>query len=293
MAGTFDMLRANDLIFNYVVSNWLMGQDPPAFDILAWNGDNTRMPAAMHSFYLRSLYMRNELATRRDGTGRPAAVAGRREERHVRGGRDQRPHRALDVLLQGERAARRRTCATCCPAAGTSPGSSTRPGRRPGTRPARLPGPTAEAWRAAQSSKHDGSWWEDWAAWTDVRAGELVKPPADGQQAVPAARRRTRRVRPRLIGLSSHRGTASASPETGLSHVIRRTWRSRCRWRRGSGRVHGRERPDGRLAEIARRVILWTISPRTCWCGGPGTGIGGWPGGQPQRVPGIRGRGWR
>jgi hypothetical protein len=58
MAGTFDMLRANDLIFNYVVSNWLMGQDPPAFDILAWNGDSTRMPTAMHSFYLRSLYMR-------------------------------------------------------------------------------------------------------------------------------------------------------------------------------------------------------------------------------------------
>src|SRR5208282_4803838 len=45
-----------------VVSSWLMGQDPPAFDILAWNGDSTRMPAAMHSFYLRSLYMRNELA---------------------------------------------------------------------------------------------------------------------------------------------------------------------------------------------------------------------------------------
>ena len=45
-----------------MVSNWLMGSDPPAFDILAWNGDSTRMPAAMHSFYLRSLYMRNELA---------------------------------------------------------------------------------------------------------------------------------------------------------------------------------------------------------------------------------------
>ncbi len=45
MAGTFDMLRANDLIFNYVVSNWLMGQEPPAFDILAWNGDSTRMPS--------------------------------------------------------------------------------------------------------------------------------------------------------------------------------------------------------------------------------------------------------
>ena len=107
MAGTFDMLRANDLIFNYVVSNWLMGKQPPAFDILAWNGDSTRMPAAMHSFYLRSLYVRNELAKGRAGAGRAAAVAGGREERHLRGGRGERPHRALDDVLQGDPAARR------------------------------------------------------------------------------------------------------------------------------------------------------------------------------------------
>src|SRR5260370_41811257 len=50
MAATFDALRANDLIFNYVVSNWLMGQSPPAFDILAWNADSTRVPPPMHSF---------------------------------------------------------------------------------------------------------------------------------------------------------------------------------------------------------------------------------------------------
>src|SRR5262249_32336316 len=62
MAGTFDVLRANDLIFNYVVSNWLMGESPPAFDILAWNADSTRLPAAMHSFYLRALYAQNQLA---------------------------------------------------------------------------------------------------------------------------------------------------------------------------------------------------------------------------------------
>ena len=63
MAGTFDILRANDLIFNYVVSNWLMGQPPPAFDILAWNADSTRMPAAMHAFYLRNFYVQNKLAS--------------------------------------------------------------------------------------------------------------------------------------------------------------------------------------------------------------------------------------
>ena len=71
MAGTFDVLRANDLIFNYVVSNWLMGQDPPSFDILAWNSDSTRMPAAMHAFYLRNFYVRNRLAA---GTMRSRAA---------------------------------------------------------------------------------------------------------------------------------------------------------------------------------------------------------------------------
>ena len=62
MAGTFDVLRANDLIFSYMVSNWLLGQTPPAFDILAWNNDSTQMPAAMHTFYLRNFYVKNLLA---------------------------------------------------------------------------------------------------------------------------------------------------------------------------------------------------------------------------------------
>ena len=72
MAGTFDMLRANDLIFNYVVSNWLMGQKPPAFDILAWNADSTRMPAAMHAFYLRNFYVREQAGRGRAGDRRHA-----------------------------------------------------------------------------------------------------------------------------------------------------------------------------------------------------------------------------
>ena len=95
MAGTFDMLRANDLIFSYVVSNWLMGQEPPAFDILAWNGDSTRMPSAMHSFYLRSLYMRNELARGElELLGQQLSLSSVKSDT-LRGRRDQRPHRAL------------------------------------------------------------------------------------------------------------------------------------------------------------------------------------------------------
>src|SRR4029453_14578037 len=86
MAGTFDLLRPNDLIFNYVVSNWLMGQQPPAFDILAWNADSTRMPAAMHSFYLRNFYVENSLAKGRlELAGEPIRLAGIKQDTYLVG----------------------------------------------------------------------------------------------------------------------------------------------------------------------------------------------------------------
>jgi polyhydroxyalkanoate synthase subunit PhaC len=62
MATTFNMLRANDLIWSFVVNNYLMGNDPFPFDLLYWNADSTRMPAKMHSFYLRNMYQQNLLA---------------------------------------------------------------------------------------------------------------------------------------------------------------------------------------------------------------------------------------
>jgi polyhydroxyalkanoate synthase len=61
MATTFNMLRANDLIWSFVINNYLMGRDPFPFDLLHWNQDSTRMPATMHSFYLRNMYMANKL----------------------------------------------------------------------------------------------------------------------------------------------------------------------------------------------------------------------------------------
>jgi polyhydroxyalkanoate synthase len=61
MASTFNMLRSNDLIWSFVINNYLLGKDPFPFDLLYWNSDSTRMPAKMHSFYLRKMYMENAL----------------------------------------------------------------------------------------------------------------------------------------------------------------------------------------------------------------------------------------
>src|ERR1700710_2572911 len=65
MAMAFNMLRSNDLIWSYVVSNYLKGKEPAAFDLLHWNSDATRMPAANHSFCLRNCYLENRLSTGR------------------------------------------------------------------------------------------------------------------------------------------------------------------------------------------------------------------------------------
>jgi polyhydroxyalkanoate synthase subunit PhaC len=63
MANAFNMLRPNDLIWSYVVNNYVKGKAPMAFDLLYWNADATRMPAANHSFYLRSCYLENRLTS--------------------------------------------------------------------------------------------------------------------------------------------------------------------------------------------------------------------------------------
>jgi len=180
MAGTFDILRANDLIFNYVVSNWLMGQDPPAFDILAWNGDSTRMPAAMHSFYLRALYMRNELARgEMELAGQRLSLGSVTNEVYVVGAINDHivpwtSSYKTGALMGGP-------VRYVLSSGGHIAGIVNPPSAKAWYEAGEAAGTDAEAWRAT-AGKHRGSWWEDWTEWSQARAGELVEPPGLGSR---------------------------------------------------------------------------------------------------------------
>jgi polyhydroxyalkanoate synthase len=184
MATTFDLLRVNDLVFNYVVSNWLMGQDPPAFDILAWNADSTRMPAAMHSFYLRSLYMQNQLAKGElEIAGERLSLSDVKSDIYLVGaindhivpwdGSYESTH-----LLSGDS----RYVLT---SGGHIAGIVNPPNPKAWYETAATNPPTPSAWRE-QATRHDGSWWEDWAPWGAERAGPLGPPPPLGSTNYPA-----------------------------------------------------------------------------------------------------------
>ena len=185
MAATFDALRPNDLIFNYVVSNWLLGQDPPAFDILAWNSDNTRMPAAMHAFYLRALYLRNELARGvLEVKGQRLSLTDVKNDTYVVGAINDHivPWSAsykTTRLLGGD-------VRYVLSSGGHIAGIVNPPGPKAWYEEAKPPYPvTAARWRAAAAHRN-GSWWEDWTRWASRRAGRRTGPPPMGSERYPA-----------------------------------------------------------------------------------------------------------
>jgi polyhydroxyalkanoate synthase subunit PhaC len=185
MAATFDALRPNDLIFNYVVSNWLLGQDPPAFDILAWNSDNTRMPAAMHAFYLRSLYLRNELARGLlEVKGQRLSLADVKSDTYVVGAINDHivpwPASYKTTRLMGGEVR------YVLSSGGHIAGIVNPPGPKAWYEEAKPPYPVnAAQWRAA-AAHHSGSWWEDWTRWAGRRAGRRTDPPPMGSERYPA-----------------------------------------------------------------------------------------------------------
>jgi polyhydroxyalkanoate synthase len=185
MAGTFDALRANDLIFNYVVSNWLMGQDPPAFDILAWNTDSTRMPAAMHAFYLRNFYVENKLAAGElEIAGKTIDLSVIKAPTYVVS--------AINDHIVPWKSAYKNVCLISGPvrfvlsSGGHIAGIVSPPGPKvwhmvadAETMPA-----TGDGWREV-AERRSGSWWEDWSRWSDANSGPLQEPPRMGSAKYP------------------------------------------------------------------------------------------------------------
>jgi polyhydroxyalkanoate synthase len=179
MAQTFDWLRGNDLVWNYVVNNWYMGKTPPAFDLLAWNGDSTNMPAAMHTQYLRACYVDNLLI--RPGAfriaGTPIDLSTIRQPMYVLGAENDHiaPWKGSYLTTQHVGGEVRYTLTSSGHVAGivNPPGN---PKAAFWTRPHAERGVDAEAWRAG-AERVSGSWWDDWVAWAGERSGELVAPP--------------------------------------------------------------------------------------------------------------------
>jgi poly[(R)-3-hydroxyalkanoate] polymerase subunit PhaC len=184
MQRSFNLLRTNDLIWNYAVSSWLMGEDPPAFDLLSWNNDSTRMPAEMHSFYLRSCYVGNELAR---GV---MELAGQRldlakvdqdlyflsaEQDHIA------PWRSsyAGARLPGGNV--RFVLSNSGHIAGiVNPPSPKSIHRVLEDGDRELPADPDEWLKAA--TIHPVTWWEDWAEWIGARAGGMRKPPRMGNR---------------------------------------------------------------------------------------------------------------
>ena len=186
MATTFNMLRANDLIWSFVVNNYLLGNDPFPFDLLYWNADSTRMPARMHSFYLRKMYQENLL---KDPGGIsllgvpidlraikvPAYFLSTRED-HIAPWKS--TYRGTALLGGANRfvlAASGHIAGVVNPPEGGKYSHWINPD---------LPA-DPEAWLAG-ATEIAGSWWPDWQRWVSGLAPEKVpaRVPGDGKLAV-------------------------------------------------------------------------------------------------------------
>jgi polyhydroxyalkanoate synthase len=182
MATTFNMLRANDLIWSFVVNNYLLGKDPFPFDLLYWNADSTRMPAAMHSFYLRQMYQENKLSkgeitlldTRIDlaKIKQPVFILSTRED-HIA------PWKSTYVATQLYKAPTK----FCLSASGHIAGVVNPPaaGKYCYWTNDKLP-KSPDAWLEG-ATQRAGSWWTEWQNWVKAFAGgkRPARRPGDGK----------------------------------------------------------------------------------------------------------------
>ena len=183
MANVFNMLRSNDLIWSFVINNYLLGKDPMAFDLLYWNSDSTRMPHKMHSFYLRKMYQHNRL--REPGgitlVGEPIDLGKIKapiyflstKEDHIAPWKStyagaHLPGGSVKFVLGGSG----HIAGVINPATSKKYGYWTN---------SKLPADPDE-WLAG-ADVNEGSWWPDWFKWVKPKAGAQVqaRTPGDGK----------------------------------------------------------------------------------------------------------------
>jgi polyhydroxyalkanoate synthase len=186
MARVFAWMRPNDLVWNYWVNNYLMGNDPPAFDVLYWNSDTTRLPAALHSDYL-DLFQRNPLvgAGEIEVLGTPVDLRRVRCDCYVLAGATDHivPWQACYRIPQLVRGRSEFVLSSSGHVQSiVNPPGSPRATYRTNRRRPRDP----RAWLAG-SERHEGSWWGHWARWVGARSGQRRPAPESlGSRAHPA-----------------------------------------------------------------------------------------------------------
>jgi polyhydroxyalkanoate synthase len=177
LATTFSFLRPNDLVWNYVVGNYLKGETPPPFDLLYWNSDATNMPGPMYCWYLRNTYLENSLrqpglltvcgeALDLSAIEAPAFIYGSREDHIV-------PWKGAyqsTRILSGKK---RFVLGASGHIAGVINPPKTN--KRSYWTNEKLP-PAAEDWLAG-ATEHPGSWWNDWSKWLSTFGGAMIPAP--------------------------------------------------------------------------------------------------------------------
>lgn len=181
-AAAFSSLRPNDLVWNYVQSNYLKGEDPPPFDLLYWNSDSTNLPGPMFCYYLRNMYLENRL--RDPGVlsvgGDPVDLGKVQAPAFIYGSREDHivpwlsAYASTGLLNKGKRGANRFVLG----ASGHIAGVINPPAKKKRSYWVndKLPA-SAEAWMAG-AVEHPGSWWTEWSDFLGRHAGKRIKAPA-------------------------------------------------------------------------------------------------------------------
>jgi polyhydroxyalkanoate synthase len=188
MVMTFRSLRSNSLIWHYWVHNYLLGEAPPRFDVLYWNADYTRLPHAMHSFYLREFYLNNKLI-QPDGitlSGRPIDISRITQPLYAVGTEQDHiaPWKSAFRICALARGPVHFVLATSGHIMGVLSQPLDPPKRRYWVGDATGQS-DPEVWRA-QLDKTVNSWWTDWVAWLRPKCGPERAPPALGNADLPS-----------------------------------------------------------------------------------------------------------